>query len=124
MANTTNRIAGTAYLTVDGVSYALVGDYEYSPGRFSRESALGQDGVHGYIEKPNQPHISATIRDMNNLSVAALNAMTSVTIACQLANGKLIIGRNMWTVETQAAKSNDGTVEVKWEGVQGAVSEN
>jgi hypothetical protein len=124
MANTTNRIAGTAYLTFDGVSYALVGDYEYSPGRFSRESALGQDGVHGYIEKPRAPHISATIRDMNGLSLAALNAQTSVTVTCQLANGKLVIGRNMWTVEEQTAKANDGTVEVKWEGLQGAVSEN
>jgi hypothetical protein len=124
MANTTNRVAGVAHLTVDGVAYALVGDFAYSPSQFSRESALGQDGVHGYIEKPNAPHISATIRDMNGLSLAALNAQTSVTIACQLANSKLVIGRNMWIVETQESKANDGTVEVKWEGLQGAVTEN
>ncbi len=36
----------------------------------------------------------------------------------------MIIGRNMWTVENQTAKSTDGTIEVKWEGLQGAVTEN
>ena len=122
MANTANRLAGTAYLTVDGASYALVGDFEYSPSVVSRESLVGMDRVHGYSEKPNVPHISGSIRDMGNLSVSGLNAMTNVTVVAELANGKTIIGRNMWTVETQTAKSEDATIEVKWEGLE--VSEN
>ena len=122
MANTANRLAGTAYLTVDGVTLAVVGDFEYSPSLFSRETMVGSDRVHGYSEKPNVPHISATIRDMGNLSVAGLNAMTNVTVVAELANGKTIIGRNMWTVETQTAKSEDATIEVKWEGI--SVTEN
>jgi hypothetical protein len=124
MANTTNRVAGTAYLSVDGVSYALVGELEYSPASFKRESAVGQDRIHGYKEVPTQPHIAGTIRDMNGLSVAALNGMTNVTVTLQLANGKLVIGRNMWTVESQTSKTLDATVEVRWEGLQGAVTEN
>jgi hypothetical protein len=99
MANTANRLAGTCYLTVDGM-----------------------DRIHGYSEKPNVPHIGGTIRDMGNLSVAALNAMTNVTVVAELANGKTIIGRNMWTVETQTAKSADATIDVKWEGLE--VTEN
>lgn len=124
MADTTNRVAGTAYVTVDGISYALVGDLEYNPSSVTRESALGQDGVHGYIEKPMAPHISGNFRDMNGLSVAGLNSMTNNTVVAQLANGKVIIGRNMWTVADQTVKTSDGSVEVKWEGLQGAVTEN
>ena len=124
MADTTNRVAGTAYFSVDGVSYALMGEIEYNPSSVTRESAVGQDGVHGYIEKPMAPHIGATLRDVGSLSVAALNAMTNNTVTVELANGKLIIGRNMWTVEDQTAKAADGTVEVKWEGLQGSVTEN
>ena len=119
-----NRVAGTAYLTVDGVPYQLVGDLEYSSALVKRESLAGMDRVHGFKETPIAPHISGTIRDMNGLSLAALNAMTAVTVTVQLANGKLIIGSAMWTVEDQTSKAADGTVEVRWEGLQGSVTEN
>ncbi len=122
--NNQNRVAGTVYLSVDGVSYALAGEFEYNPSKVTRESAIGMDGVHGYIEKPVAPHISGTLRDMNGLSLADLNAMTNNTVTAQLANGKLIVGRNMWTVADQTAKATDGNVEVKWEGLQGSVTEN
>ena len=124
MAANTNRLAGTAYLTVNGVSYALVGDFEYSPASVTRETLTGMDTVHGFSEKPVAPHISGTLRDSGGLSVASLNGMVNVTVVAELANGKVIIGRNMWTVEAQTAKSMDATIEVKWEGPQGGVTEN
>lgn len=116
MADTTNRLAGIAYLTVDGQSYMLSGDLGYSPSKVSRETLIGQDRVHGYSEKPSPGHISATLRDSGGLSVAALNAMTNVSVVCELANGKTIVGRNMWTTEAQEVKTAEGTLEVKWEG--------
>ena len=121
MANNTNRLAGTANLTVDGQGYLLAGDFEYSPSVVSRETLVGMDGVHGYKEVPVPGHIAGTLRDSAGLSVAQLNAMTNVTVVAQLANGKVIIGRNMWTVEQQSSKSTDATVEVRWEG---SVTEN
>ncbi|OOG61449.1 phage tail protein [Rhodanobacter sp. B04] len=123
MANPTNRLAGTAYLSVDGVTYMLAGDFEYKPSLVTRESLTGMDTVHGFSEKPVAPHISCTLRDSGGLSVASLNAMVNVTIVVELANGKTIIGRNMWSVEDQTAKSTDATIDVKWEGQQGAVTE-
>ena len=121
MANNPNRLAGTAFLSVDGVSYMLSGDFEYSPSTVSRETLVGMDSVHGYSEKPIAGHISGTLRDSGGLSVASLNAMSNVSVVAQLANGKTIVGRNMWTVESQTVKSTDATIEVKWEGL--AVSE-
>jgi hypothetical protein len=124
MATNTNRLAGTVYLTVDGQSYMLAGDFEWSPAKFTRETLVGMDGVHGYSEKPQQPHMSGSLRDSGGLSVASLNAMTDVTVTAELANSKVIIGRNMWTVEAQTVKSAEATIEVKWEGHDGAVTEN
>lgn len=124
MANPTNRLAGTANLTVDGQAYMLAGEFEYSPSLVQRESLSGMDTVHGYSEKPIAPHIAGTLRDSGGLSVASLNAMSNVTLVVELANGKVIIGRNMWTVEAQTVKSTEATLEVKWEGPQGSVSEN
>ncbi len=116
MADSTNRIAGTAHLSVNGVPYLLRGDFEYSPSIVTRESAAGMDRVHGYIEKPNVPHISGTLSDAGGLSLAQLNAMTNVSVVAELANGKTVSGSPMWTVEAQTGKAADGTVEVRWEG--------
>jgi hypothetical protein len=116
MADTTNRLAGTAFISVDGQTYMLAGDLGYSPSGVTRETLAGQDRVHGYSEKPKQGSISATLRDAGGLSVKSFNAMTNVTVTLELANGKTVLGRNMWTVEAQEVKTAEGTFEVKWEG--------
>ncbi|WP_087723406.1 phage tail tube protein [Pandoraea sp. PE-S2T-3] len=118
MAGNPNRLAGTASITVSGTNYLLVGDFEYNPSKVTRETLSGMDGVHGFSEKPRPGSISGTLRDAGSLTVADLNSMDNETVVVQLANGKTIIGRNMWTVEDQTVKSTDATLEVKWEGPQ------
>lgn len=116
MADTTNRLAGVAYLTVDGTNYMLAGDFAYSVSKVARETLVGQDRVHGYSEKPAQGKMSCSVRDAGGMSVAGFNAMTNVTVTVELANGKTIVGRNMWTVEAQEVKTAEAIFEVKWEG--------
>jgi len=123
MANNTGLIAGVAYLTVDGVNYQLEGDLRYDVGSVTRESKVGQDTVHGFSEMPKAPSISASIRDSGGLSLAAFNGMRSVTLVLELANGKTVIGRNMWTVEAQEVETVEARFTCKWEGLQGAVTE-
>ncbi len=72
-----NLLAGTAYLTVDGTRYSLVGETKYSPSKVTRETVKGMDGVHGYKETPVQGSISGKFRDSGSLRVAAFNAMTN-----------------------------------------------
>lgn len=120
--DTTNRIAGTAFLSVDGATLPLVGDFEYNPSVATRESQTGMDTVHGYSEKPRPGEIKGTIRDMGGLKLIDLNNMTNVTVTVELANGKTVIGRNMWTVEDQSAKAEDATIPVTWQGP--SVTEN
>lgn len=121
MANP-NRLAGTCYLTIDGVSYMLAGDFSYKISGVSRETLKGQDGIHGYSETPQPGYIAATLRDASNLSIGDINAMSNATVVAELANGKTIIGRNMWTTDQPESKSSDATIEVKWEGP--SVTEN
>jgi hypothetical protein len=117
MADTTNRLAGVAYLTVDGKTFMLSGDLTYKPSKVSRQTLLGQDGVHGYSEMPAAGSISCNVRDSGGLTVADINAMTNVTVVAELANGKTIVGRNMWTVEEQEVNTTEGTFPVRWEGM-------
>lgn len=116
MADTTNRLAGIAYINADGKTHMLAGDLTYNTSKVTRETLTGQDRVHGYSEKPTPGQISAKLRDAGGLKVADFNAMTNVTVTLELANGKTVVGRNMWTIENQTVETAEGTFEVKWEG--------
>lgn len=117
MGDTTNRLAGTANVTVDGVTIMVAGDFEYTPSKVKRETLTGMDGVHGYKETPIPGAISATIRDSGGTTVADFNDQTNVTVVAVLANGKTIIGSGLWSVDQQNVKSEDATFPVKWEGI-------
>jgi hypothetical protein len=65
---------------------------------------------------PKAGKISGTLRDSGDLTVADINGMVNETVVLTLANGKTIIGRNMWTVESQEVKTAEATFEVVWEG--------
>lgn len=123
MAIDPNRLAGEAEVTVDGQTYMIAGDFKYSPASVTRETLPGQDRIHGYKEMPRAPFISCSVRDAGTLTVADINAQTDVTISAVLSNGKQIIGRGMWTVEAQEVDTQDAKFEVKWEGLDGCVTE-
>lgn len=115
MGDTSNRLAGTASVTINGVTIMVVGQFKYSPSKVKRESLTGMDRVHGYKEKPIAPYISCQVRDSGGTTVADFNDMTNVTVVAELANGKTIIGTEMWTVEAQEVDSEDAVFDVRWE---------
>lgn len=116
MASAT-ALAGIAYFSADGVSYnVLMEAMMYRPSTVTRESLVGADTVHGFKETIKPGGMSCTLRDAGSLSVAAFNAMRNNTIVFELANGKTITGRNMWTIDAQEVNPGEGSFEVKWEG--------
>lgn len=119
MADNSNRVAGTAFFSVDGVSYAIIGDWSYRVSGAKRETVRGLDGIHGYKETPSEGQIKGKIRDGQSVSLTALNGMTNVTLTLELANGKTVIGRNMWQVGDEGAPSvavDDAEIDVTFEG--------
>jgi len=115
MGDTSNRLAGTASVTTNGVTIMVAGQFKYSPSTVKRETLTGMDRVHGYKEKPSVPYISCQVRDSGGTTVADFNDMTDVTVVAELANGKTIIGTGMWTVESQEVDSEDAVFDVRWE---------
>ncbi|QCR38945.1 phage tail tube protein [Nissabacter sp. SGAir0207] len=118
MADTTNRLAGTAKVTVDGLTIMVAGNFKYSPSTVKRETLTGMDGVHGYKEKPQAGFIACQVRDSGGTTVADFNGQTNVSVVAELANGKTIIGSGLWTVEAQEVDSEDAVFDVRWEGVE------
>ena len=116
MADQTNALAGIVSLTIDGITYLVAGDAKYQVSGRKRETATGQDSVHGFTEQPRPGKISMTLRDRAGLSIAAVAAITNSTIVLGLANGKTAVGRNMWNVGDQEVDTKEGTVEIEFEG--------
>lgn len=114
--DTSNRLAGTAYVTVNGVTVMVEGSFKYQPAKVNRTSLVGMDGVHGYKEKPVASYISMRLRDSGGTKVAGFNEQTNVNVIAELANGKTIIGRSLWTVNVQEVESEDAVFDVRWEG--------
>lgn len=117
MTDTTNRLAGTASVTVDGVTIMVAGNFKYSPSTVKRETLIGMDGPHGYKETPIAGFIACQVRDSGGTTVSDYNSQTNVTVTAELANGKTIIGSGLWSVESQEVDSGDAVFDVRWEGL-------
>ena len=112
-----SALAGTAYVTIDGKSYTIAGEGSYMPSSVSREALIGQDGWHGYSEKPQAGKISWKGRDSGSLSIKQLNEASDATVVLVLINGKTVIGRNMVrTGEPIAVNTEDATFDVEFQG--------
>lgn len=111
------RIAGIAFLMVDGNQLALRGNFTVSPSPVERTMLAGQDGVHGYQELPKVPWIEGDISLMPGVFMEDLEAETDVTVVAQLANYM------QYTLVGATCKANldlntrDGLTRVRWEGL-------
>lgn len=114
--NVTNRRAGIASLTIDGIAYDVVSDLAYFANKVKRETLIGQSSIHGFSEMPQACYISATIRDSGSMTVATFNAMTNSTLVLSLANGKVVYGEGMWNTESEEVKTQEATFSVRFDG--------
>lgn len=115
MAN--NRIAGVAYIFVDGRQYPLRGNLTISIDIVARTGVAGMDGVHGYTETPRVPFIEGDFSDIGQLSLITLQNMVNITVTAELANGKVYVLRNAWTSTAREFKAAEGQATVRFEGM-------
>jgi len=117
MRKMAQRIAGIAFLTVDGTQLALRGNFTVSPSPVERTMIAGQDSVHGYQELPRVPYIEGDLSTMPGEYLEDLLLQTDSTVVAQLANGM------QYTLTGATCKggfennTRDGQVRVRWEGV-------
>jgi hypothetical protein len=117
MPDNANRQAGVCYIAVDGRNYAVAGAGSYRPSSPTRETLMGQDGYHGVKEMPAAGKISWTGRDSGGVSLADLADLANVTVTLELANGKMVIGRNMTRVgEAPTVNTEEATFDIEFEG--------
>jgi hypothetical protein len=113
------RIAGIAFLTVDGTQLALKGNFTVSPSPVERTMIAGQDGVHGYQELPRVPYIEGDVSTLPEISTEFLEGVIDATITAELVNGRTYVLRNAWCKGPIDINTADGQFRVRFEGVDG-----
>ena len=110
------RIAGVAFLKIDGMQYALKGGLTVSPSPTERTGIAGQDYVHGFQELPRVPFIEGDVSTDPTLSTEQLDAVTDSTVTAELANGRVYVLRNGWCKSALDINAHDGQIRVRFEG--------
>jgi hypothetical protein len=116
MSGSNMRIAGVVAFTINGATWNVVGDLEYSPTTVIRETVKGQSAVEGYSEMPQQGSVSANLRDQGGTTVYSLNQLTNATIIAQLANGKTVYATPMWQTGEIAVNTQEASFKITFEG--------
>lgn len=111
------RIAGIAFLKVDGAIYPLRGNFMVSPSSVERAGISGQDFVHGYSEMPRLPWISGDVSLDPALSMDDVELVTNATVTAELANGRTYVLREAWCTSALELNTREGQTRVRFEGV-------
>jgi len=118
------RRAGIIQLTVDGERQDAKGNFTYNLGRPIRESIVGSDAIHGFMEKPQAASIEGEITDRGDLSLDALISTENATVVLQLAIGpngpaKAIVLEGAAFVGEGSGNSEEGNIAVRFEADTG-----
>ncbi len=108
-------LAGSASLSVDGTPYNITAS-DYRCSVMKAETAKGQTRVEGYTEKPMEGFISATVRLQPDQLSSDLTGARGATVILVRNSGQTIYGANMWQTEDGGTNTEDGTMQVKFEG--------
>jgi hypothetical protein len=111
------RIAGTAFLKVDGAIYPLRGNFTVSPSSLERAGLAGQDYVHGFSEMPRVPFIEGDVSLVPELSMTVVETVTNSTVTAELANGKVYVLREAWCRSAFELNTREGQTRIRFEGV-------
>jgi len=112
------RRAGITFFKVDGAQFPIKGEATYGLGRNTRESIVGQDGFHGYMETPTAPFIELTITDGAEIDLDNLSRINNSTVQLELANGKLIVLREAFCTNPDGlgGSTSEGEINLRFEG--------
>ena len=119
---TNRRLAGITKFTVNGAAFAVT-EFAWDPGSIARETMTSLSGVDGYRTMPVAPYISGKFRDAASVNVTAFTQLSNATVVVQLANGKQIVGHNLWFIGRPGVSGSDATFDFRFEGAEGTVQE-
>ena len=119
---TNRRLAGTTAFSVNGSAISVI-EFMWDPASLENATMSSLSGVDGYDQKPVAPYISGKFRDTGANSVTSFTGLSNATVVVLLANGKQIVGHNLWYVGRPNVNGSDAGFDFRFEGVAGTIME-
>jgi hypothetical protein len=109
------KIAGTAYVKVDGAQLTISGGAEAPLMDKKRETV--SPGF--YKEEELPPFLKMTALHTPDFPRKALTEGKDMTITCEFNNGTVYVLSGAYLVDEPTSKGDDGTLELQFDGVKG-----
>lgn len=113
------KIAGTCYVKVDGQQLELQGNLEFPMAKVTRESMSSTGGPVGFKETVNVPYIAGDFIVTADFPTSTLVESEAMTITAECANSMVYTLSDAYLVGDAAFKPVDGTVSLRFEGLDG-----
>jgi hypothetical protein len=110
------RVAGIAYVAVDGKQHESSGEWTVNMGLPKRETKLGTARAAGYKEEPQVPMIEGKIILTRELSLSELVAIRGATVSLVAPNGDTFVLREAFFAGEGSYSTGEGEVGAKFEG--------
>jgi hypothetical protein len=109
------KVAGTAYVKVDGMQLTITGGAEAPLMDKKRETVY--PGF--YKEEELAAYLKMTALMPPDFPLKALTQGTDMTVTCEFNNGKVYVLSGAYMVDEPSLKGEDGTLELQFDGVKG-----
>lgn len=113
---TNQRIAGVAYLKVDGRQYETQGEFTINRGHPMREGVIGTNRVVGFRETPQIPSIEGSLTLTPELSLVFVTNIRDSVVTVEAPNGAQFVLRDAYFAGEGTYSTEDGSIAARFEG--------
>lgn len=116
------RIAGVAYIKVDGTQYEIKGGIEAPLTQYKREAVMGLTGQMGFKETAREQYVKFDAGFVADFPINQLNNVTNATVTVEFANGRVYTLTGAYETGDSAANGEEGTAGLMFSGLNGVWS--
>lgn len=110
------KVTGVVKIFVDGKLYRSKAGAKLKTGGMKREAVMSNGGVVGYSETPEAAELDATLADMADTDIMAINETVDATLRFETDTGKTLIVTNAFTSEPCELTGGNGDLSLKMMG--------
>lgn len=113
-----DKIAGTAFIKVDGDQISLGGSMKVVPHAIERNGVVGLSGVVGFKEDNVIPYVEIEAIKSSKTDIDKLQQAVDASVTVELATGEVWVYRNAWLAGRIEVDAAEGKMTLKYEALK------
>lgn len=109
------KVAGTAYVKVDGEQMVVAGNIEVGLGKVKRETITKGH----FKEEDAVPYVSGEFVIPKGLNIEKIMGGTNMTVTVEFKSGRTYVLSGAYVVDESALGSDEGKASIRFDGTEG-----